>query len=589
MWVFDVNTLQVIEVNTAALKRYGYSRKEFLNKTIMDFRLKEDIPLVVKILPDIRGTKTRYREFKHVAKNGKILHVEIMSYPFIFGSVNARLVIAQNIDEKKALLGRLDFTEFKLEQILEETRIGFVQVDYRSHITYWNRAAEKLIGYKRQYVKGKNLWDVFPELIGSDFFTRYEFATSRREAVEFTEYFWPVQKWFNVDIYPVPDGMIVNFSDVTAKQRVEEQLLEKINQMSELSFLNSHYIRKPVASLLGLTNLLNQTSLTQAETTEIIAHIKTCALELDGIIKQINEKANETEYFDSAENEAGDFSVNELLKQVIDEQYRYQTTHKIIQKKKTDFIYYGNKKVIALAIKNLLDNAVKFSPNANRVVVDRQIIDNNLVLSVKDFGQGIDQELLNKIFLSFIQKTTARELGVGLLKVVEAANKHNGSVWVESAPNKGATFSMRYPLSNIVKLKARGKKNADVFKNPGIEITYNEDSKCIIADWKGFHSLHSIKTGCVKLLEALSNYNSCKILNNNVNVLGGWENAVGWVAAEWFPLAIASGLKNIAWVYSASTFSRLSVDHAIQNSPPAISHKTFSNITDAGNWIKDLD
>lgn len=586
MWVFDVETLRIIEVNSAAIKRYGFTRKEFLSKTIMDFRLPEDIPMVVKVLPDIRGTKTRYREFKHVAKNGKIINVEVMSYPFIYKDLKARLVIAQNIDEKKAILGRLDFTEHKLDQILEETKIGFLQMDYGSNIKYWNKAAEKLIGYKRDYVGGKNLWDVFPELNGSDFYHYYESAFQKRESVQFNEYFWPVQKWFAVDIYPVADGIIVTINDITAKQRMEERLLDKIEQMSEVSYLNSHYIRKPIASLLGLTNLFTEGLLSPAEIDTTIRHIRECALELDETVKRINAKANHNDELNDLNPEMEDFSVNELLKEVACNEV--QKTHRIILKKKTDFVYYGSRVSIMQAIKSIISNAIKFSPKASRVVVDRQIVDNNMVLSVRDFGEGLDRDMINRLFLSFNKRSVARKLGTGLLKINEAANKHNDSVWVESIIGKGTTFSMRFPLSNFAKIKLGG-KNASVFKTLGIEIEYDNTARCIIADWKGFHSLHTVKTGCIKLLDALSAYNCTKILNNNSNVLGTWDNAVDWVVNEWFPLAEAAGLQYIGWVYSSSTFSRLSADLTINKSAGNIIHKTFESLEEANNWLKMLE
>jgi PAS domain S-box-containing protein len=586
MWVFDVDSLRIIEVNSAALKRYGFTKKEFLSKTILDLRLPEDVPLVIKVLPDIRGTKTRYRDFKHVAKNGRILNVEIMSYPFVYNDINARLVVAQNIDEKKEILSRLDFTEFKLEQILEETKIGFFQLDYHSRIIYWNKASERLIGYKREYVKGHNLWDVFPELKGSDFYHHYEWALQKLEGVQFTEYFWPVQRWFSIDIYPVADGIIVTINDVTSKQRMEERLLEKIEQMSEVSFLNSHYIRKPIASLLGLTSLFNEGLLAPDEIADTLKFIRDCAIELDDIVKRINTKVNYTDELSDPEYEMGDFSLNGLLNEVA-ANLPNAATHKVILKKKTDFIYYGNRKSIAVAVASLVKNAIKFSPKANRVVIDRQIIDNNLVLSVRDFGEGIDQNLINKIFLSFSKKSVARELGAGFLKIIEAANKHNGSIWVESIPGKGTIFSMRFPLSNISKVKPKG-KHASIFKNQGLEIDYDEAVGCILANWKGFHSLHSVKTGCIKLLEALSAYNCSKILNDNTNVLGTWDNAVDWVVKDWFPLAEAVGLRYIGWVYSPSTFSRLSADLTIKRSTGDITHKTFNKVEEASDWLKTI-
>ena len=56
MWVYDIPTLQILDVNAAAIERYGYSRLEFLALTIRDLRPLEDVPKFLELLPDTRNS-----------------------------------------------------------------------------------------------------------------------------------------------------------------------------------------------------------------------------------------------------------------------------------------------------------------------------------------------------------------------------------------------------------------------------------------------------------------------------------------------------------------------------------------------------
>jgi PAS domain S-box-containing protein len=287
MRVFDVATLQILEVNEAAVKEYGYSKEEFLTKTIIELRPDEDVKLVKSILPQIRASQTHFREFRHKSKSGRVFYVELMSHPIIFKGTESRLVVIQNIEEKKAMAGRLAITQAKLIGILETTSIGYFQVDHNDTITFWNKAAENMIGYDRKYVIGKNMWELFPEAIDTKFYVQYQKALVDRVNQEFTAYFWPVQKWFAIIIYFVNEGLVIHFRDITESKVYEEKLLKNIEQLKEISYLNSHYMRKPVASLLGLTSLINNNLVTGDEYKELAKHIEECSLELDDIIRQV--------------------------------------------------------------------------------------------------------------------------------------------------------------------------------------------------------------------------------------------------------------------------------------------------------------
>ena len=96
MWVYDVETLQILDVNEAAMRRYGYSRPGFLGLTIKDLRPDEDLPKFLELLP---GTPNFDRSWpwRHKLKDGTIIQVLITSHSVKFGDHHARLVMAESL------------------------------------------------------------------------------------------------------------------------------------------------------------------------------------------------------------------------------------------------------------------------------------------------------------------------------------------------------------------------------------------------------------------------------------------------------------------------------------------------------------
>jgi len=96
MWVYDVETLQILDVNESAMQRYGYSRPEFLALTIKDLRPQEDLPKFLELLPDTPNFD-RSGPWRHELKDGTIIQVLITSHTVKFGNRNARLVMAESL------------------------------------------------------------------------------------------------------------------------------------------------------------------------------------------------------------------------------------------------------------------------------------------------------------------------------------------------------------------------------------------------------------------------------------------------------------------------------------------------------------
>jgi PAS domain S-box-containing protein len=98
MWVYDVPTLRVLDVNEAAMQRYGYSRHEFLALTIRDLRPEEDVPKFLELLPSTPNSD-RTGPWRHKLKDGSIIQVLITSHSVKFADRNARLVMAVSLSQ----------------------------------------------------------------------------------------------------------------------------------------------------------------------------------------------------------------------------------------------------------------------------------------------------------------------------------------------------------------------------------------------------------------------------------------------------------------------------------------------------------
>ena len=103
MWIYNLETLAFLDVNDAAIKHYGYSQEEFLSMTIKDIRPPEDIPALLENITkvtrglDIAGT------WRHIKKDGTLIHVEIISHTLTFMGKRAEMVLALDITERKRM------------------------------------------------------------------------------------------------------------------------------------------------------------------------------------------------------------------------------------------------------------------------------------------------------------------------------------------------------------------------------------------------------------------------------------------------------------------------------------------------------
>jgi len=160
MWVYDLQTLEFLDVNKAAIKHYGYTEDEFVRMTIREIfppgefdDLNEELSAI-----SMQWQKSEKGICRHQKKNGEIIQVEVEGSAIEYKDRNARLILADDITEKLREEQRLK----QLESVITNTS-EFVAIveenpdDKHGHIVYVNDAFTEMTQFKREDVLGKSL------------------------------------------------------------------------------------------------------------------------------------------------------------------------------------------------------------------------------------------------------------------------------------------------------------------------------------------------------------------------------------------------------------------------------------------------
>jgi PAS domain S-box-containing protein len=141
----------------------------------------------------------------------------------LLARVGSQLELAKLRREATAALRA---SEQRTRIVLESINDGFLAVDREWRFTYLNPQAERLFDKKPGELLGKNLWEVFPPLIGTEFEQAYRRTASEGVTLSVTAFYPDHDRWYEVHFYPAADGVSVYFRDVNERKRAEEKLSE---------------------------------------------------------------------------------------------------------------------------------------------------------------------------------------------------------------------------------------------------------------------------------------------------------------------------------------------------------------------------
>ena len=120
MWIYDLETLAFLEVNSAAIDHYGYSRDEFLAMTLKDIRPKDDVESLIADVANSPDLYSPASEWRHLKKDGELINVEIISHPIVYNDRKARHVLVNDITKRKMAEAEIRELNANLEIKIQE-------------------------------------------------------------------------------------------------------------------------------------------------------------------------------------------------------------------------------------------------------------------------------------------------------------------------------------------------------------------------------------------------------------------------------------------------------------------------------------
>ena len=159
-----------------------------------------------------------------------------------------------DIDATKATEAAMASLADRLSSTLETISDAFVRLDRDWRLVYLNAAAERMTGRVRGEVLGMVFWEAFPLAVGSELERRYRQAMEERHPLAFEAYGPTVQRWVDVRVQPVDDGLVIYSRDITARRQAEEQAERDRETRAKLLRIQQEVatVDLPLAELLAL-------------------------------------------------------------------------------------------------------------------------------------------------------------------------------------------------------------------------------------------------------------------------------------------------------------------------------------------------
>jgi signal transduction histidine kinase len=232
----------------------------------------------------------------------------------------------------------------------------------------------------------------------------------------------------------------------------EHHALEQ--RKDEFICMASHELRTPLTGLLGSTQLLQRqlAGSDHPQTLRGIARIETQAKRLSRLIADL---------FDLSKIQAGKLTfaeetvdVDRLVREVVEQFQQTSQAHQISIEGSAPGTIVGDRERLDQVLINLLTNAMKYSPQAEQIIVHLSSTAEGLTVSVQDFGIGIPKTEQEKVFERFYRGTgkqnrTVAGLGIGLFIADQIIEHYRGKLWVESVEGQGSTFSFSLPWRSL--------------------------------------------------------------------------------------------------------------------------------------------
>jgi PAS domain S-box-containing protein len=467
----------VTTFNPAAERIFGYAAREVIGENVRMLMPEPDRSRHDGYL----GSYLRTGEAKIIGigrevlgrrKDGSSFPMDLAISEFRLGANRYFTGIVRDITERKRAEDELRLAGERMRSVVNHVVDGIITIDERGGIESFNPAAEKLFGFARAEVVGRNVKMLMPEPYHAEhdaYISNYlrsgvpkiigigrEVVGQRKDGSTFpmelavSEFHIGVRRYFT--------GIV---RDITERKRLEQQLRERVQQLAEadrqknefLAML-SHELRNPLAPMRNALSLMKYAA---ADERAVVDARELMERQLHQLVRLVDDLLDVSRIIRGKvelRKERADLagviaSAIETARPVID-----AFGHELaVLLPDQPLEVEGDVVRLAQVVSNLLTNAARYSGKGGRINLDAWHEGGEALISVRDYGVGIPPELLPRIFDLFVQgdHTLARSLGglgIGLTLAKRLVEMHGGTVTATSAgAGTGSEFLVRLPLA----------------------------------------------------------------------------------------------------------------------------------------------
>ncbi len=481
--VFSTDTTYCITSwNKAAAELYGWQEHEVLGKNAFEINPPTLVGATIEdVLRELRETGKWRGEVIQQRKDGSTLSIRASTTALknANGEVIGYVTVNRDISERKRaneertrllkreqearqsaeeLSSQLEKERERLRLAQKAGRIGTFEWLIHENTLVWTPELEALYGLPPGGFEGK--YENWARWVHPDDYERAESglmkaATQGSPYEEEFRVIWPdgsvhwllAQGEVYYGLEDKPERIVGVNIDITERKILEQRKDEFIG-------MASHELKTPLTSLKGflflLQHNLNQQQVDPRQAQDYITRMDRQVNRLTGLINdlldisriQTGKLIYREEFFD----------LDTLMREVLENVQAMTPSHLLLCEQHAHAQVYGDRDRIGQVLINLLTNAVKFSSEADNVILRVSRDEQQVTVSVQDFGIGIDVEHHERIFERFYQVSSPKEqpfsgLGIGLYLSSEIIQRHQGKMTLKSEKGRGSTFSFTLPLA----------------------------------------------------------------------------------------------------------------------------------------------